>query len=249
MFGYVVTICAGGRIFMPGRQFVETPDVFSLVANVLFLQGWVVQRILINGPLWSISIEVFYYLLTPLFVRCRTKSIAAMICISAITFGVLPKEEYWRPLFGGGMLLLAWAWLAGFLLYRNRTDLVRVLIIGLSGLLASIILGGYATNTITISALLVSYAGGITVPRRLQNLLNYLGELSYPLYIIHWPTILGIYAICHISDSSVWIVGSLVMAILVYHAVDQPIRRRRKKQTRKELSASPAVVIQPASSG
>jgi peptidoglycan/LPS O-acetylase OafA/YrhL len=247
IFGYAVIVAAGGKIFMPGRQYAETPDSFSLIANFLFLQGWIVQRLMFNAPLWSISIEIFFYLLAPIFARFRLRLLVVLILISAIVFCTV-QPDYWKPYWGGGMLQLAWPWVAGFVLYRNRDELPRLMIVGLCCVLTVAKLENAAAGTATISVLIICSAPLIPLSRFVQNVLNYLGELSYPLYVIHWPTILGIYALYNIRNSTAWIAGSLVMAFLAYHAVDQPIRRRRRRKTvHRVIPPAVSSVAQPTS--
>jgi len=66
----------------------------------------------------------------------------------------------------------------------------------------------------------------------------YIGRISYSLYLVHWP--LNVFARNLIGDySPPWRLAmfalSIVLAALIYHAVEEPVRHKRELVTNKKL--------------
>jgi peptidoglycan/LPS O-acetylase OafA/YrhL len=64
------------------------------------------------------------------------------------------------------------------------------------------------------------------IPERLARALVYLGDLSYPLYLVHVPLLAWSQKWVHCGNPLVWIGASLAAAAALYHAVDAPLRAR-----------------------
>ena len=71
LFGLCVTMAAGGSVTMPGGEVVTTPGFWQFVGNALLLQGWACTTVSCDGPLWTISVEAFYYGIAPLLRSAR----------------------------------------------------------------------------------------------------------------------------------------------------------------------------------
>ncbi len=224
LLGLVVVWMAGGSVYMPGGQRIELPDRMTFVRNLLFLQGWNAYTVMINGPLWSLSVEVFYYALVPVFARLRPWMLLVLIALSAAKFWTLSPNLSWN-LHGETMLGMAWAWLAGFYWYRYRSEWARVLLLGLSCLLVLIKFSMLSPLTVTVSWSLLASAAVMRVPQKMRATLLYLGELSYPLYALHWPAILGMYAFFQVTRPIAWAAAALCVTVVAYHVVDRPFRR------------------------
>jgi peptidoglycan/LPS O-acetylase OafA/YrhL len=227
---------------MPGGQRIDTPDCLTFVRNLFFLQGWNAYTAMINGPLWSLSVEVFYYALVPVFVRLNRWVLAALIALSAVKFWTLSPispQLSWN-LHGETMFGMAWAWLAGFYWYRYRGEVARIVLVGLSCLLMIQKFSALSPVTATVSWAVLASASALRVPLRLRAPLRYLGEISYPLYAIHWPTIVGMYALFHVTRPIAWVAAALCMSVIAYHAVDRPFRKgvHIRHQARAGLGAA-----------
>jgi peptidoglycan/LPS O-acetylase OafA/YrhL len=84
----------------------------QLLGNLFLLQGFVVAPISANPVVWSLSLEAFFYLLTPLIARLSQRTLLAVICTSALACALarlwhLPFYE--GLLHGTNVLLLGWA--------------------------------------------------------------------------------------------------------------------------------------------
>jgi len=217
----------------------EFPDLGTIAGNLVMLQGIIVYPISSNAPLWTLGVEVSCYLLAPLFIRAPRKSLLAIIAVSALAYAAFPKLHlgfFSQLRFGLPLLFLIWAWLTGFVLYFNRTDArYRIGVPCLGTLLFSTnraFMTRYSIFTYVASSALILFADEIEVPGLILTLLNYCGELSYPVYIFHVPVLLLCYAVLGIRNSLAMVAGVLLCSAFFYHLVDQPIRRRRPSKRR-----------------
>ena len=206
----------------------------TIVGNFLLLQSFVVHPIETNAPLWTLAVEVCCYLLAPLFVRAPRIVLFGIIGLSAVAYAAFPKLNlgfYSSLLFGLPLLFMIWAWLAGFVLYFHRADRrYWIAILCLGTLLFSTnraFMTRFSIFTYVASVALILFSDGIRLPRSVLRLLNYGGELSYPVYIFHVPVLLLCYAVLGVRSSLVLVGAVLVCSAFFYHVVDQPIRRRR----------------------
>jgi len=176
-----------------------------------------------DGALWTVNVEAFYYLLVPFMARLRSRHLVPLIGISAATARLTPLDPgYW--LYGH----LFWAFGIGWLLFHHWRDRrVRALALILppamvsgDGVLASLVALG--------AVFLILNMERCQFEPKLAARLNYLGDLSYPLYALHWPVawiITLLYLPVDLAQPAfvVWI--CVAAAAVVLHAVDKPLRR------------------------
>ena len=105
---------------------------------------------------------------------------------------------------------------------------------------------GAATTTFTFAPMITGtvllYGRHVHLPQSTARLFNYLGEISYPMYLCH----IAVYVIlaAHaraITDehSGLPFIVALCSAIAIYHLVDVPIRRIARKS--KPIAATEQV--------
>ena len=215
-------------------QFIQ-PGIANFTANLFFLQTFLVKQLSGNGPLWTLAVEVFFYLLAPVFVRMRSRILLLLILISAVAFALYPALNlhfYSKYRWGLPAFFLLWAWLGGFVFYRHREK--PVFRMGLI-LLGIILFSANSTwnqkftfVTYIVAASIITHAFWIKLPAQVLGFLNYLGELSYPLYLLHVPILLFSYAILGIRSAALMVLLTLAVTALVYHAIDRPIRLRMR---------------------
>jgi peptidoglycan/LPS O-acetylase OafA/YrhL len=230
-------ISVHGMVIMPGGQRIELPSWLSLLRNLFFLQGWNAYPLLIDGPLWSISVEVVYYALTPIFVRLRPWALGLLIIVSGAWFLDLSNPISWQ-LHGRTMPGLAWAWLLGFYWYRYRSEWLRIVVLGI---VCGLTISRYqrlGPVTAVVGMALTASAPQLILPRQMYRILNYLGELSYPLYTLHWPTIIGVYAFFKVTEPTIWVGATFVVTLAAYHGIDRLFRRRRPRPRPQNITAA-----------
>jgi peptidoglycan/LPS O-acetylase OafA/YrhL len=227
------------------RTDYSLPHIGTVLGNLLFLQNVAVDPIWANVPLWILGVEAICYALTPLLAKLSNKILIALMGLSAVFYGlftyiyeaIYPKAEvafYSYFLYGIPLLLLLWSWLLGFLYFRNNeTNLWKAILVGLGTVV--LIVNQYHTGrlgilTYLIGSLVIVFSPSIKVPKSLDGILNYLGEISYPLYLFHFPTLIFAYTILGVRNSFSHAFLALVVSLVFYHLIEVPVRRLRKKQ-------------------
>lgn len=224
-------LLAGPVISTPGGQY-DQPAPGMVIANLLLLQGFVADTISSNGPLWTLSVEVCCYLLAPIFFKMKSWQLLGLILISSVAFGIharLGLPFYSRYRYGLPVLFLLWAWLSGFLLHRHRSDArARIFVLTLGALLFSLnarFNERFAVLTYVAAISIVLFANELRLPARILGLLNYLGEISYPLYVLHVPVLILASGVMGIANAPLLVMSALLAAVAFYHTVDRPVRK------------------------
>jgi peptidoglycan/LPS O-acetylase OafA/YrhL len=256
---YLSTIlCLGlGIVFttLPLRGFLESKGLWKfLAANVVFLNmlhpglPGVFEKnpsSAMNGALWTIKIEVMFYLFVPLFVwLCRRFGTAPVLTISfaaSVFYRVLLERMnhpdlarqlpgqlaffmvgaavyYYYPLF---QRYKGWMWSMGALAY-----------------LLSLATGWFALRAIGVPLLVL--CAGFLLPI-VRGPTRY-GDFSYGVYIIHFPIIQalvasGIFAASPYGAFAIVLVMAAPLSVLSWNLVE---KRFLGKQRLKAMEARPA---------
>ncbi len=219
----------------------------------------------LNGPSWSLFFEYIGNILYALALRrLSTKAlrfvVVALGC-GVVTFVMADGSGFghlgvgWSMAeynFVGGMLRMSFAFSMGLLLQRTfRPRRVRGAFWLCSAVLVAVLAMPYAGDesvkwinglydslcVVVLFPLLVCVgASGVTTDKGSTKLCNFLGEISYPLYIIHYPSMYLFYyhyaswsATPH-TFSEVWyialavVAGNILLAWLLLRFYDKPLR-------------------------
>ena len=192
------------------------PTVLVVIGNLLMLQNLVCPPVDADLLVWTLGIEVACYLLAPLFRKTPTSLLLILIVISSFTFAMFPRmhlRHYATLLRGLPLLMFAWAWIAGFLWQRCRTSPwggFAVAVLGAVLLTVNTAFPArYSVDNFVGSIAIITFAGSIPLPTGFGRLLNYLGDLSYPVYLFHLPTFLLGYCIMGIRSPTVLMFAAL----------------------------------------
>lgn len=220
----------------------------------------------LNGPTWSLFFEYIGNILYAFFLR-KLPTLALAILVSVAACG-LAWFAIWGPLgdicvgfalteenIVGGSLRLLFAFSAGLLLSRVFKPIkVRgaFWIGGISIVVLSAIprIGGsehlwmngiYDTLCAVVFFPLIVYlaASGQTTDKTTTRICKFLGDISYPLYMVHYPFIYLYYAWVKnenltfeqsLPGAIALVVGSVVLAYLCLKLCDEPVRRYLTKR-------------------
>jgi peptidoglycan/LPS O-acetylase OafA/YrhL len=200
----------------------------ELLGSLAFLQCFLTEKVPIFGPSWTLAVEWWFYVAAPLFIRMRPWMLWVVVVGSlvvedrAIAHGYAIVSNYsW----GIPAAMLLWAWLAGFLYYRSPGwSAALVLFVGYH---AVSLFADRSPEAYLVAATAVIVAKSLPpMPRLLARTLNYLGDLSYPLYLVHVPLMAWTGRWTTWVDPYAYIGIALGASVVLYHFVDAPLRAR-----------------------
>jgi peptidoglycan/LPS O-acetylase OafA/YrhL len=207
--------------------------------------------------LWSLGIEEQFYLLWPLILmlaaRLRLSILAAVAVIGAASFvlnvaliGSNPVATFYLPftraweLLAGAVLVSGWSQINQTGAASNWRALIGLLLIALAaGVLDthSAFPGWWAVLPVAGAALLLSAPGAWICRAVLASRpLVWIGLISYPLYLWHWPLLVffGIikFAPLTLLERGLIVGLSFALAWLTYRFVEKPFRFGRPSPLR-----------------
>ncbi|MBR0995459.1 acyltransferase [Bradyrhizobium japonicum] len=199
---------------------------------------------------WSLAVEEQFYLIYPLgltlahrFGRVQAFVVVALILsflLNLLFITTKPEATFYL------LPTRAWELLIGALLAQTEGRLSlnrwadRLGAVGLFLIAGSFILldrtyrfPGFAALMPTTGALLLLLAGknkeSLTSRGLSWGPLRYIGRISYPLYLVHWPLAVFLAQFLGETYRFGWrvagFVGSFVLASAVYHLIEKPVRR------------------------
>jgi peptidoglycan/LPS O-acetylase OafA/YrhL len=129
---------------------------------------------------------------------------------------------------GLAFVLLGWSWLAGFIAYRHAKWLEAS-----AGVLACAVLALTAHTlslsvnwpvTLVIVAVAMGLGDRLRGPRRLGQVLNLLGDASYPLYLFHLPFFLILAGLKLPWTGLGYLGAAVLLGVVLDRCFDQPIK-------------------------
>src|SRR5882724_3751350 len=100
----------GGSIDLP-KSTLTPPSATILIGNLLFMQGFLVEKVSTNPIVWTLSVEVLFYVLTPWVSRLSQLALLVIVCVLAAVyagFHFFSSTYYSVLLWGGAVPLLGW---------------------------------------------------------------------------------------------------------------------------------------------
>lgn len=228
---YFVSIIAAAVLQIFSRQYQANDLIFqpdNLVTfgcNILMLQMYACKAIDYNPVIWSLSIEFSFYILI-FILRSRSSILLFAAAISVLHF-MLPRDLsdawYYQQLMKLNMLRYLWPFLLGVYLSRSNSKVMLTL----TCLLGSFAVGLSPTTPAVLApltfALTIFAIGAATMGiGRPSLIVDYLGDVSYPLYLMHIPVMLFLATIFSITYYWYLMIASMLAALAVFVFVERP---------------------------
>lgn len=225
---YLVTVLAGialeygyGAFRAPFYDFQPT-GALSAIGSLFMTQTFFVKSIAYNPVIWSLAVECAFYAITP-FIIHRPRVIAAM-CAVSIAFYLLPAGEHgllYTAALKANAVKYFWPFGFGLMMYMQKTSTPVVIICALVGALAvklsHLNYEPYATVTylVSIGAIWVASKHKAQSPA-----LDYLGDISYPLYLVQFPVFIFAFKAFGIVNAYMLVALTVAASIAVYELID-----------------------------
>ena len=246
-------------IFFPAAHEFNSPlmvptTLKQAMTNIVIIFPTLSFRRHILQPTWSLGTELWFYLLIGLFTAARPRLTLWLTAISLVIaplagLGMLPFRFYGTPIGNADAFLLgSCAWQ-----FRDHVRLRRPILLacGLTLALTFLALGPYVYNrgvnelvTAPVMAVLLValYQAKFAISAGVQAAFDYLGKLSYPIFLLHIPVGALLYAAFGLGAG--WtlafygLAATLPLAALIHMAVEVPIDHLRKRVRVRNLRPS-----------
>jgi peptidoglycan/LPS O-acetylase OafA/YrhL len=236
---------------VPGTSLPETatgPSLHGLLHDAVLVKG----ATGLNGPLWSLRLEVIFSLLLPVYVvlalLVRRWLLPVTVLALAVTAGgvaVGNSMATYLPVFAVGVALaVTWRRLGSVIGSTHSWRGALLLVVAGLLLVNRWLMPSPLSVVLTVlgAALLVLAFGWSPPARRFgaSTAVQHLGRLSFSLYLVHWPVVVTVARLLGtgtplIVRVPVGIVASLVVAELFYRVIEGPSHTLAKTLARAVL--------------
>jgi peptidoglycan/LPS O-acetylase OafA/YrhL len=216
-----------GNFKLPHYE-LEASGPITSIGNLLMLQMTLVKSIAYDGVVWSLALECGYYLISPYLCRMHVGLTVALILISAV-FYLLPygwsSSIFYTILLKAKFITYFWAYGIGLVLYSHRSHIVAALFLALG--LVLVYLSPITSEPLSVVTFAAAYIV-LLIARVWQSksaILDYLGDLSYPLYLIHIPTFIVCYALFGITNGWLLVAAAMATSALAFELIDVRLKK------------------------
>lgn len=224
---------------------------FAVIASALAMPivsaGFSFGLFPVNPPEWSLFFEIVAYFIFGITANRLPTWLLSLGAISSLLLAIFATHYYagYSMPFWAGIFSAAASFTIGMLLWRiHERKLVRISPIPFTALAGAIVLacaipasaGSMLDNVVAATVFPLVILSGAAHSRRKTQVLTALGDLSYPVYILHWPilllakkTMLPI-----VGPVATIIIGcffAIVFAWVALKFFDIPVRRYLTKRT------------------
>lgn len=220
--------------------------------NHVFTSNIVLYRFLLDLPLWTVSLEIMFYLISPLFVRLKIKSI--VVIVSLFLIARLIAKLYgvtYDPFIYRFFPLQIVFFLMGILTYHVYGYLKNVHIANAISYICIIYISVFTTvyrnfpdsevkdfiylfSICCVLPVIFKFTGSNRIDR-------WIGELSYPMYISHTLLLLvvrGIMQHYHIAEvyfSLIVIITTICFSFVLISLIGKRLENYRAKRVKVQV--------------
>jgi len=206
------------------QMIVDRTNIETFIGNSLFLQEIFFSRFGSNGPLWSLAYEFWYYIIFPLSIIFFYKKTILQKIISLLLLLII--------LITLPMVILKFfiVWLIGVSIWFIKEPLIKnplipfllfliILIISTLELFQKFPFGIIMTLSIAISFALVLnslrfYDRYIFTIKFFNSVANFLSDISFSLYLNHFPLILLLNSYLIFINENIYNVNSFYLGLI-----------------------------------
>lgn len=237
------------------RNVASDLSATTALGNLAFLMDTYVPAYGANGPLWSLKFEWWFYMLYPAFWWLTKRSLALATGVITLLFLLSPLRALWpvellRVVFGGMII-----WWLGVLVADVHARRLRVPWLAAAA-------GGFSLGALLMVAfpffgrqlgLGLVFVGLIAAcfalrekghPLRALSALKPLGDMSYTLYVTHFPLLMLLsgWVMSRSPDHLLprgfgWMLVGVVVTVLFAYALHFVIERPFLSRARRQVSA------------
>lgn len=231
------------NIFIWGQDLalflVVSPENGSLIFSTLsFAETYPAIRYMLIPVAWSVSTEFTFYIIAPFILRNKQKIVLFLFIISILSniytnyCGL--NNSNWRFRFFPSVLLFFLTGYYAYLIYRkllqyritmHYKNLINISVLSLMTIILNLDI------SFTFNVFILILFGIIMIPLLFASYKNektdrIIGEMSYPLYLIH-PIMIGIDDLAGLHSKLFIVIASLVGAFCCYHFYIRPLEKMR----------------------
>jgi peptidoglycan/LPS O-acetylase OafA/YrhL len=237
--------------------FVVTQDVVMFTGfvdgkHVLVSNFWIHEPLLFHGLLipqaWSLSLEIYFYLIAPWIIRSRNVLVTLLVCsltlkVCGITFGFFANDpwnyrffpsELCTFLLGSVSYKYLQKWRIQNSLLAYSSSILFSLLVVISHRLPTMIVPNGIMLFFALIALLPTFAS----LQKASVLDSFFATLSYPIYIVHFASIDLVDRLIELDYLHVSSIGRLTLVLglsmtsgfVIHHLVEKPISRFVKQR-------------------
>jgi peptidoglycan/LPS O-acetylase OafA/YrhL len=244
-FAIMLALFAGNLITTGSSALPERYGPVTIITTLTLTHAWFPGIQTPNMPAWSISAEWFAYMIFPILciVLSYNKWIAVLYFVMGLFLAVI------EPLCNYSLAHVLSGFLIGMAAYRTMTVAHWITIGRFAGCAVAAAVLFWAQGTaprveiglLLFAALMISLADSRDILGRFLTLrpIVYLGEISYSLYMIHWPArvvVRNSFQIIGVLDTLppglvvvAYVLVTLIGAVTSYHFVELPGRALLRK--------------------
>jgi peptidoglycan/LPS O-acetylase OafA/YrhL len=254
----LLTLCVAllifGYVYLPLDDFRES--IRAIKSSLLFSSNFLFAKDgnYFDAPLhenwllhtWSLSVEWQFYMLYPVLIMGFYKYLGAektrraLLVLALISFGASVVLSQTKPIFAFYMLpARAWEMIAGGLVFlfplrlsQRNGSLCEGL--GLVAIFISVLCfseddlwPGYLALLPVLGTMLVIYGNTQSLFSR-SRVLQFIGSISYSVYLWHWPLVVLLY-LCGLLSSWPHVLGaiacSLLLGALSFYGVESQVKK------------------------